>query len=303
MKKRVLSLLTALCLMLTLTPGVFAADEAKSDSLKFTLNPLEDIECWFIAEFSGRPFENKRTFHQLRDDFTSVNNFDTAYSYYADPEELNAVMGGVGEYKCIDKETNLFSQENISNLSMAIMISNEPGTSQVPSTITASQKIEVEGRNLRIGTDNFRETVTLEVPGITVKDGSLSFQNTYDGKSGGSYENFTNQVMVVKLNEPITLDAGGKLYMERRDYSPTTIVKDDTLIAPAGQSAIVISGEGAEAHIGYFKIERSGEDTTETALIDVQSGTLYLEEKVARIWDEHGMPDYKTGSSGLWPDT
>ncbi len=304
MKKRKLCarILAGLLSAALLMPSAFAADGAGSGSLKFSLTPLEDIEYWYIAEVFGTTFEEKRTFHKLLDDFKSVDSFDSAYSCYTDPTNLKD-ENDVGEYKCIDKVTDLFSQENISNLSMAIMISNKPGASQVDSTITASQKIEVEGRNLRIGTYNFSETVTLKVPGIAVKNGSLSFQNYYDGKSGGSYQNFTNQVMVVELSEPITLSDGGKLYMDRRNYSPNTIVRDDTLIAPAGQNAIEINGDGAEAHLGYFTVKRSESDTTETALIDVESGALYLEEGVAKFLDDNGMPNFDGGTSAVWPET
>ena len=284
-----------------LMPSAFAAGEVENSSLKFSLALLEDSEYWYIADFWGTQIKDKRKFDAL-DLIMSKENFDDAYSCYTNPTQLKDTSD-VGQYKCIDDESkDFFSQDNISNLSMAIMISNAPKTTATDTEVTASQKITVDGRNLRIGTFDYKQAVTLKVPGIEVKNGSLSFQNSYDAKgTDSSYQEYTNQRIIVELSEPITLGENGKLYMDGRDGNTDTLVNEDVLIAPAGKNAIVVQNENAEVHLGYFSVERSKSDTTETALIDVQSGALYLEEGVARRLDDQGMPDFAGGTLPTWP--
>ena len=285
-----------------LMPSVFAADKSEGSNLKFSLSLLENSEYWYIAEVWGEQIKEKRNFDAL-DPIMSKENFDDAYSCYTDPTQLKDTSD-IGEYKCIDDESkDFFSKDNIDAFSMAIMITNAPKTTDTDTTVTASQKITVDGRNLRIGTGNYRQAVTLKVPGIEVKNGSLSFQNRYTGKTGtGSYQDYANQRIVVELSEPITLGENGKLYMDERDYSPITLTGNSALIAPTGKNAIVINGNGAEAHLGYFTVKRPESDQTETALIDVQSGALYLEAKAAAHNAENGMPDFDRAPTGAYPN-
>lgn len=233
-----------------------------------------------------------------------AENFDGLYGMFSQPETITSIQRW---YEEGTTEENIDSAEKAvtSETSLAMMMTNLSGTT---ANVTATEKIVVTGRSARIGTSNINETVTLKVlGGMSVSDdGYLLIRNAPWTTSTGSK---MNQKLVVALSQPIEVDSGGHLYLDVGDsIAGTGPATDqgrppvqDELIAPSGQSAIVVKN-GGEVHIGAFLIGRAENDTTEIPLIAVETGGKLVMEQSSSTnpqYDEHGMPVYDYSADEL----